>query len=128
MSLEQLTEDVREKVAGGGIEESVKFDLGDAGIIFLQGSEVSNDDGDADCTIKMTAEDLGDLLWSFAPPERPAPRTFADLPATTDESTAMARALKQRGFRFVGPTTCYALMQAVGMVNDHLAGCDARAT
>lgn len=62
MSLEQLTEGVREKVAGGGIEESVKFNLGDAGIIFLQGSEVSNDDGDADCTIKMTAEDLGDLL------------------------------------------------------------------
>ncbi|WP_415714765.1 SCP2 sterol-binding domain-containing protein [Roseibium sp.] len=62
MSLEQLTEGVREKVASGGIEESVKFDLGDDGTIFLQGSDVSNDDGDADCTIKMTAEDLGDLL------------------------------------------------------------------
>ena len=62
MSLEQLTEGVRGKVADGGIEESVKFDLGEAGIIFLQGSDVSNEDSDADCTIKMSAEDLGDLL------------------------------------------------------------------
>ncbi|HEY0636070.1 MAG TPA: DNA-3-methyladenine glycosylase I [Pseudonocardiaceae bacterium] len=67
---------------------------------------------------------LGELLWSFAPaapPPRPA--TFADVPAVTPESTAMARALKRRGFAFVGPTTCYALMQAVGMVDDHVAGC-----
>jgi DNA-3-methyladenine glycosylase I len=65
------------------------------------------------------------LLWSFAPPpDRPRrPRTFADLPATTPESTAMARELRRRGFRFVGPTTAYALMQATGMVDDHLAGC-----
>jgi DNA-3-methyladenine glycosylase I len=70
---------------------------------------------------------LGELLWSFAPdPDRPAPRTRADVPATTPESTAMARELKRRGFRFVGPTTAYALMQACGLVNDHLAGCAAR--
>jgi DNA-3-methyladenine glycosylase I len=70
---------------------------------------------------------LGELLWSFAPdPDRPAPRTMADVPATTPESTAMARELKRRGFRFVGPTTAYALMQACGLVNDHLAGCAAR--
>ncbi|QFT29052.1 SCP-2 sterol transfer family protein [Labrenzia sp. THAF82] len=62
MSLEQLTEGVREKVSSGGIEESVKFDLGDTGQIFLQGSDVSNEDAEADCTIKMTAEDLADLL------------------------------------------------------------------
>ncbi len=62
MSLEQLTDGIRGKVAGGGIEESVKFDLGDAGTIFLQGSDVTNDNGDADCTIKMSAEDLADLL------------------------------------------------------------------
>ncbi|WP_306149279.1 MULTISPECIES: SCP2 sterol-binding domain-containing protein [unclassified Roseibium] len=62
MSLEQLTNDIRDKVSGGGIAESVKFDLGDDGTIFLQGSEVSNDDGDADCTIKMSAEDLADML------------------------------------------------------------------
>lgn len=64
------------------------------------------------------------LLWSFAPPARPArPARLADVPATTPESTAMARELKRRGFRFVGPTTAYALMQATGMVDDHLAGC-----
>jgi DNA-3-methyladenine glycosylase I len=66
---------------------------------------------------------LSELLWSFAPPQRPAPETFADVPATTPESTAMAAELKRRGFRFVGPTTAYALMQACGLVNDHLAGC-----
>ncbi|WP_148572715.1 DNA-3-methyladenine glycosylase I [Nocardioides caldifontis] len=70
---------------------------------------------------------LTELLWSFAPPPgRPAPRTLADVPATTPESTAMAKELKRRGFRFVGPTTAYALMQATGMVDDHLADCVAR--
>ena len=66
---------------------------------------------------------LSELLWSFAPDPRPAPETFADVPAVTPESTAMAAELKRRGFRFVGPTTAYALMQACGLVNDHLAGC-----
>ncbi|NIH82425.1 DNA-3-methyladenine glycosylase I [Amycolatopsis viridis] len=67
---------------------------------------------------------LDELLWSFAPAgERPRPRSMADIPAITPESTAMAKALKKRGFAFVGPTTCYALMQATGMVDDHLATC-----
>jgi DNA-3-methyladenine glycosylase I len=67
---------------------------------------------------------LGELLWSFAPPARAhRPRSFAEVPAFTKESTAMAKELKKRGFRFVGPTTAYALMQATGMVDDHLAGC-----
>ncbi|WP_454195490.1 DNA-3-methyladenine glycosylase I [Nocardia sp. Marseille-Q1738] len=66
---------------------------------------------------------LDELLWSFAPPRRPRPRTGADVPATTPESVAMAKELKRRGFRFVGPTTAYALMQATGMVDDHLADC-----
>jgi DNA-3-methyladenine glycosylase I len=67
---------------------------------------------------------FSDLLWSFAPTEeRPAPRAVGEVPAITSESTAMAKALKKRGFRFVGPTTAYALMQATGMVHDHLADC-----
>ena len=67
---------------------------------------------------------LAALLWSFAPdPPGPRPASRAEVPATTAESTAMAKALKKRGFRFVGPTTAYALMQATGMVDDHIAGC-----
>lgn len=69
-------------------------------------------------------EPFSDFVWSFAPtPARPAPTRSADLPATSPESVALAKALKKRGFRFVGPTTAYALMQATGMVNDHLADC-----
>jgi DNA-3-methyladenine glycosylase I len=66
---------------------------------------------------------LGELIWSFAPEPRPRPRTRANQPAVTPESTALAKALKKNGFRFVGPTTAYALMQACGLVDDHFAGC-----
>lgn len=69
---------------------------------------------------------LTELLWSFAPADRRAPRSAADVPATTPESVAMSKALKKHGFVFIGPTTCYALMQATGIVNDHLADCIAR--
>jgi len=68
-------------------------------------------------------EGLAELLWSFAPPRRPRPAARAEVPALTPESTAMAKALKKRGFKFIGPTTAYALMQATGMVDDHIAGC-----
>lgn len=70
--------------------------------------------------------DLGELLWSFAPADhatRPRPADLAEVAAVTPESIAMARDLKKRGFRFVGPTTAYALMQATGMVDDHVAAC-----
>jgi DNA-3-methyladenine glycosylase I len=71
---------------------------------------------------------LAELVWSFAPGgRRRAPRTMADVPPTTPESEALAKELKRRGFRFVGPTTAYAAMQACGVVNDHLAGCSVRA-
>jgi DNA-3-methyladenine glycosylase I len=66
---------------------------------------------------------LATLLWSFAPPRRARPKTSAEIQPKTPESTAMAKDLKRRGFRFVGPTTAYALMQATGMVDDHVAGC-----
>lgn len=73
-------------------------------------------------------EGLSTLVWSFAPVgRRRAPVTLSDVPATTPESVALAKELKRRGFRFVGPTTAYAHMQATGMVNDHLRGCLARA-
>ncbi len=68
-------------------------------------------------------EGLSDLLWSFAPAQSRRPETLADIPSSTSESTAMARELKRRGFRFVGPTTSYALMQATGMVDDHVSAC-----
>ncbi|MEU6643724.1 DNA-3-methyladenine glycosylase I [Saccharomonospora sp. NPDC046836] len=68
---------------------------------------------------------LDTLLWSFAPDpgDRVRPATMADVPAVSPESKAMAKELKKRGFAFVGPTTCYALMQATGMVDDHVVGC-----
>ena len=66
---------------------------------------------------------LDELLWSFRPDGHVRPPTPADVPATSPESAAMAKELRRRGFRFVGPTTCYALMQAAGIVDDHVAGC-----
>jgi DNA-3-methyladenine glycosylase I len=71
-------------------------------------------------------ERLSDLVWSHAPPPRAAPATRADIPALTPESTALSAALRRQGFRFVGPTTVYAFMQAMGLVDDHVAGCVAR--
>lgn len=67
---------------------------------------------------------LDELLWAFAPSQpRSRPSAVTEVPAITPESAAMAKELKRTGFAFVGPTTCYALMQATGMVDDHLAGC-----
>ncbi|MEU1475645.1 DNA-3-methyladenine glycosylase I [Streptomyces sp. NPDC005760] len=70
--------------------------------------------------------ELDELIWSHAPTAPAVPRTLADVPAVTPESTALSKALKKRGLRFVGPTTAYALMQACGLVNDHLETCVAR--
>ncbi|MFE3517023.1 DNA-3-methyladenine glycosylase I [Streptomyces sp. NPDC059166] len=72
--------------------------------------------------------ELDSLIWSYAPDPatRPAPRVLTDVPAVTTESTALAKELKKRSIRFVGPTTAYALMQACGLVDDHLADCVAR--
>ena len=73
--------------------------------------------------IRENVDDLDALLWSFAPATHPRPLTLADVAATSPESVAMAKALKGRGIKFVGPTTSYALMQATGMVDDHVATC-----
>lgn len=112
-----------EVVAAFGDEDVARL-LDDAGIVrnrLKVEATISNAR-----TLLALDESFSDLLWSFAPPPAPPPTSFAEVPATTEESVAMAKALKKRGFRFVGPTTAYALMQATGMVNDHLADCTAR--
>jgi DNA-3-methyladenine glycosylase I len=77
--------------------------------------------------LRAAGLDLGELLWSFAPERAPAAvATLGETAATTAESRALAKALKGHGFRFVGPTTAYAAMQACGIVNDHIAGCPTR--
>jgi DNA-3-methyladenine glycosylase I len=95
--------------------------LADAGIVRNRAkieATIANARAAADLDV-----DLGELLWSFAPPPRPRPVDLSQVPAVTPESTAMAKELKRRGFKFVGPTTAYALMQATGMVDDHIASC-----
>ena len=83
--------------------------------------------GNARIVLALTADDPGAfdrLMWSFAPPPRDShPADFSEVPAVTPESTAMSKALRTLGFRFVGPTTMYALMQSSGMVDDHVQGC-----
>ncbi len=110
-----------ERVATYGEAEQTRL-LADVGIVRNRAkieAAIANARAAADLP-----DGLAKLLWSFAPPPRPArPASFASVPALTPESTAMAKALKKRGFRFVGPTTAYALMHATGMVDDHLAGC-----
>jgi DNA-3-methyladenine glycosylase I len=69
---------------------------------------------------------LPELVWSVRLPQRPVPKSFADLAPFTAESKALAKELKRRGFAFVGPTTVYSTMEAVGVVNDHLEGCFVR--
>nr|WP_062339041.1 DNA-3-methyladenine glycosylase I [Herbidospora sakaeratensis] len=71
-------------------------------------------------------EGLSALVWTYAEPDSPVRRTMAEIPSSTVNSQALAKELKKKGFRFVGPTTAYALMQAIGLVNDHIEGCVAR--
>jgi DNA-3-methyladenine glycosylase I len=84
----------------------------------------------ARCYLRLADEgtSLAELVWRFAPEPGPAPRRRAEIPAVTAESTALARELKRRGWRFVGPTTAYAFMQSMGLVDDHLIGCFRRAS
>ena len=76
--------------------------------------------------VEWAPGELDELIWSHAPASHAVPRTLADVPAVTPESTALSKALKKRGLRFVGPTTAYALMQACGLVDDLLETCVAR--
>ncbi|MEX5632996.1 DNA-3-methyladenine glycosylase I [Parafrankia sp. FMc2] len=108
-------------------EDTVEALLQDAGIVRNR-RKIEATIANARAVLALD-EPLEDLVWSFAPSApRPVPRTLADVPAITDESQSLARALRRRGFVFIGPTTAYALMQACGLVDDHLAGCVARTT
>lgn len=108
-------------------ERDVTRLLGDAGIVRHRGKiEATIANAQAALAVQGDHGSLAALLWSFEPKRRSAPRTMGDLPGTTPESIALSKTLKGYGFRFVGPTTVYAAMQAMGVVNDHLAGCAAR--
>ena len=117
-----------ERVAAFGSRDSERL-LADAAIVRNRAKiDAAIANARAALELRDAGLSLSELLWSFAPSgDRPAPRTFDDVPSATGESKALARELKRRGFRFVGPTTAYALMQACGLVNDHLAGCAVRA-
>jgi DNA-3-methyladenine glycosylase I len=106
-------------------ERDVERLMGDAGIVR---NRAKIEAAIANARAAAEIDDFSAFVWSYAPdPDgRPAPRTMAEIPSLTPESTALSKELKKRGFRFVGPTTAYALMQACGLVNDHLEGCCAR--
>jgi DNA-3-methyladenine glycosylase I len=127
-------EGYRAAFAGWNVEQVARFGerdverlLGDAGIVRHRGkieAVISN----ARAALALD-QPLGELLWSFVDGETKvnAWRAVDEIPAVTAESTAMSKELKRRGFRFVGPTTCYAFMQAAGLVDDHTLGCFRRA-
>jgi DNA-3-methyladenine glycosylase I len=111
-------------VAAFGDAEVARL-LADPGIVRSR-AKVAATIANARAMVAMTDTTLDRLVWAHAPPARPAPASLAELPASTPESAALAAELKRRGFRFVGPTTVYAMLQACGVVDDHLAGCFVR--
>ncbi len=102
--------------------------LGDAGIIRNR-AKIEATIGNARAVLELheSGRTLASLVWSFAPRRNRVPRSHAQVPAITPQSEALSKALRKLGFRFVGPTTAYAMMQAIGLVNDHLVGCPIRA-
>jgi DNA-3-methyladenine glycosylase I len=113
-----------ERVARYGEQDAARL-LADAGIVRNR-AKIAAALGNARAAQGL-AQGLSALVWSFAPSgPRAAPGSSAAVPAVSAESTALARELKRQGFAFVGPTTAYALMQACGLVNDHLAQCHTR--
>ncbi len=103
-------------------EADVERLLADAGIIRNR-QKIEATIGNARAVVALREDGgLARLVWSFRPERTPAPRTAAEVAATSPESVALSKELRRRGFRFVGPTTMYALMQAVGIVDDHLVG------
>lgn len=109
-------------------ERDVERLLGDARIIRNR-RKIEATVTNARATVALREDGgLADLVWSFMPSSTPHPDRFADVPTTSDESRALSRELKRRGFVFVGPTTMYALMEAIGMVDTHLVGSHRRGT
>ncbi len=103
-------------------DEDVERLMQDAGIIRNR-AKILATIGNARLVVEMADGELDELMWSFAPASGTRPRELGDVPAVTAESTAMSKTLRKRGFRFVGATTMYALMQSAGMVDDHVEGC-----
>ncbi|MGI8761200.1 MAG: DNA-3-methyladenine glycosylase I [Jatrophihabitantaceae bacterium] len=103
-------------------ERDVARLLGDGGIVRNR-AKIEATIGNARAVRAAVPEGLDELLWSFAPESPVRPQHAEQVASTSPESIAMARELKRRGFRYVGPTTAYALMQASGIVDDHVATC-----
>lgn len=123
-------ENFRRAFSGFDIDRVARFTdadverlLGDAGIVRNR-AKIQATIANARAAAELgTPQELSELLWSFAPPARPRFADLSEIPSASTESKEMARELKRRGFRFVGPTTAYALMQATGMVDDHVRDC-----
>ena len=111
-------------------ERDVERLMADAGIVRNR-AKVLATITNARATLALREDPAGGLatfVWSFQPDDTPRPRTYADVPTTSPESLALSKALKRKGFVFVGPTTMYALMEAVGIVDTHLLGSHRRAS
>ena len=107
-------------VAAFGPDDVARL-LADPGIVRNR-AKIEAAIGNARAALELP-QGLSELVWKYADPDAPAPRTPQDVPATTPAGKALAKELRSHGFRFVGPTTVYAMMQAIGLVNDHLADC-----
>ncbi len=106
-------------------ENDVERLLLDPGIIRHRGKiEATINNAKKAIELKKEFPSLSDYFWSFKPENHTQPKTRTHIPAITEHSQALSKDLKKRGWTFVGPTTCYAFMQAMGMVNDHIIGCD----
>jgi len=109
-------------------EADVERLMADAGIVRNR-AKILATIGNARATVALRSDGgLADLVWSFRPAQTPAPRSYAEIPSSSPESVALSKELKRRGFRFVGPTTMFALMEAVGIVDTHLVGSHRRGT
>jgi DNA-3-methyladenine glycosylase I len=124
-------ENFRAAFAGFGLAAVAAFGpgdvdrlLGDAGIIRNR-AKIEATIANAGAALALP-DGLAALVWKYAEPDRPAPRTLADVPASTPAAKALSAELRRHGFRFTGPVTAYATMQACGLVNDHLADCASR--